>query len=134
MFLGGMVDHLLGRPPGKLYSAQPSFHIQIAVWFVMCNFACDIGEDNNRKFETLRSMHTHHTHAFRAFLVDHCLRLLALLGCLKQFFDKATERHRTSTLVLSSKLGDVQDVCQCLLASRTHYEARVRPSRAQELV
>ena len=56
--------------------------------------AGDIGENHDRKFETLGAMHGHDSHALGAFLDHRRFAGLLALGPLLEVLDEAAHRSR----------------------------------------
>ena len=94
--------------------------------------AADVGQDHDRKLESLGLVHRHDAHAFGAFLENRRFRRLRPCGRGPELVDKAAERQATLGFVLPRELLDLQHVGEDLLAAAPQDEAGVRARQLEE--
>ena len=91
-----------------------------------------VGEDYDRKFESLRSMYGHHPNALGALLDDR--RIFGLTGFCVGFhaLDKGAERRSAALFEAPRQVDHPQAVGERLLAGRPHRNARMRANRIEQ--
>ena len=86
-----------------------------------------IGEDHDRKFQTLGLVDGHHPHAFGAFLDDRRFVRFAVLGVRLELVDKGPERGGAA-LEMARHVDQPLTVGERLLAGRPEGDARRAPA------
>jgi hypothetical protein len=92
-----------------------------------------IGQDHDRKFQSLRAMHRHHANTLGALLDDG--RVLGPTGfrVFPHALDESPERGRAALFEAPRHVDHSQAVGQGLLACRPHRNARMRPMASSNI-
>jgi hypothetical protein len=102
-----------GRTAQRL-DPKATARIDMAAWRVTRRTASRIGENYDRKFQTLGLVHSHHPHTFNPFFDDRGLIGFAPLGVGLEFLDEASEGG-SATLKMPSHVDQSLTIRERLL-------------------
>src|SRR5262245_28840059 len=94
-----MVEQVPWRTVENPRRAKPSMAVHVFIRIALRDIGCDVHQDYDRKLQSLRRMHRHHTHTLRAFFENRRLGCFITLGLRVQMLNKPSEGESAGKLV-----------------------------------